>query len=100
MRLSVATVVLRSAIWACTSTAQCSIHNAAELDEEAVTRRLDEPAVTHGDSRLEQLGPYRPEGLESTALIRPDQPRNIPIQNIVLSPTSTSYFRTKVSLDG
>ena len=49
MRLSVATVVLRSAIWACTSTAQCSIHNAAELDEEAVTRRLDEPAVTFSD---------------------------------------------------
>jgi len=72
MRLSVDTVVLRSAIWACTSTAQRSIHNAAKLDEEAVTRRLDEPAVTFSESLSRTLGLYRLEGLEGAALVRPD----------------------------
>jgi hypothetical protein len=39
----------------CTSLAQRS-HHTAELDEEAVSDCLDQPAVMRGDHRIEQLG--------------------------------------------
>ena len=29
----------------------------------------------HGDRPFKQFSPYRPEGLERSALVRPDQPR-------------------------
>src|SRR6516162_4850168 len=51
------------------------IYHTAELDEEAVTRCLDEPAVMSGDLRIEQLSLYRLEPLEGTALVHPDQAR-------------------------
>ena len=33
-----------------------SIDHTAELDQQAITRRLDEPAVVRGDRRINQLG--------------------------------------------
>src|SRR5215467_12124966 len=69
IRLSLGTVVLRSAIPACTCRAMQSIHHAAELDEQAVSCRLDEPTVVRGDCRIEQLGPDRLEPCEGAALI-------------------------------
>jgi hypothetical protein len=32
------------------------IDHTAELDQQAITRRLDEPAVVRGDRRINQLG--------------------------------------------
>jgi hypothetical protein len=32
------------------------IHHTTELDEQAIPRRLDEPAVMFGDLRIDQLG--------------------------------------------
>jgi hypothetical protein len=46
------------------------IHHTAELDEEAVTCCLDEPAVIRGDRWTEQLDLDRLERLESTVLVR------------------------------
>jgi len=51
------------------------VDHATELDEEAVARRLDQPAVMCGDRRIDQLGQDRLESLEGTVLIRPDQAR-------------------------
>ena len=50
-----------------------SIHHTAELDQQPVTRRLDEPAVVRGDGRIKQLGPDGFEPRESVALVCPDQ---------------------------
>jgi len=51
------------------------IYHTAELDEEAVTHRLDEPAVMRGDRRIDQLGPDRRGLSESAALVLSHQPR-------------------------
>jgi len=51
------------------------IHRSAELDEQAVARRLDEPSIVRRDLRIKQLGPDRPEPLERASLVRSDQPR-------------------------
>src|ERR1700730_2324959 len=67
-------VALRHAGLQLARTAQC-IHHTAELDEEAVTCRLDEPTVMLGDLRIHQLGPDRLEVSESAALVHPYQPR-------------------------
>ena len=44
------------------------IHQRASLSQ-----RLDEPAIMRSGRRIEQFGPDRPEALESTTLVRPDQ---------------------------
>ena len=49
------------------------IHHAAKLDEQPITRRLNEPAIVRGDRRINQFGADRLERLESPALVRPDQ---------------------------
>src|SRR5215470_11169632 len=45
-----------------------NVDDAAELGEKAVTGRLDQPAVMLGDLRIENLGLYIFEGLESSSL--------------------------------
>ena len=55
-------------------TPQC-VHDTAELGEEAITRRFEEPAVMRGDLRIEQLVADRFDRLESAVLVCPDQPR-------------------------
>jgi len=47
----------------------------AQAATPAVNLHLDQPAVMRGNSRPEQLGLYRVEGLDGTALVGPDQPR-------------------------
>ena len=47
------------------------IDHAAELDEQAITRRLDEPAMMFSDLRIDQLGPDRREPSESAAFVCP-----------------------------
>ena len=49
------------------------IHHAAELNDQAVTRRLDEPAGVRGDRRTNQPNPDGLQPCEGAALIRPDQ---------------------------
>ena len=49
------------------------IDHTAKLDEQPVTRRLDEPAIVRGDRGINQLGPDRLQGLKSAALVRSDQ---------------------------
>src|SRR6516225_4383399 len=49
------------------------IHYAAELDQQAVTRRLDEPTVVRADLWIYQLGPDCLQRLESAALVCSDQ---------------------------
>jgi len=50
---------LRSAIPACTSVAQRRASTTAELDEQSVTRRLDQPAIVRSNRRINQLGSDR-----------------------------------------
>src|SRR6516225_187801 len=45
----------------------------AELDEQAITRRLDEPSIVRGDRRVNQFGADCLQRLEGAALVRPDQ---------------------------
>jgi hypothetical protein len=56
-RLSAGVVALRLTMPACTSFAQRSVHHTAELDQQTITRRLDQPAIVRGDRRINQLGP-------------------------------------------
>jgi hypothetical protein len=39
------------------------IYRTAKLNEDAVTRGFDQPAVMFGNLRVEQFGPYRLEAL-------------------------------------
>jgi hypothetical protein len=49
------------------------IYHTAELDEQPIPSRLDQPAIVRGDRRINQLGPDCLQRLESAALVRPDQ---------------------------
>jgi len=49
------------------------IDHTAELDEQPVTRRLDEPTIVRGDRRINKFGADDLQRLESAALIRSDQ---------------------------
>jgi len=49
------------------------VDEAAELDEQTVTGRLDEPTVVRGDRRINQLDADRLQRFEGAALVRPDQ---------------------------
>src|SRR5438034_9571280 len=64
---------LRSPVPACTSltqrSAKQSIHHTAELDEQAIARRLDEPAVMVSDLGMEHLGVQRLEPAERLFLV-------------------------------
>jgi len=54
--------------------AQC-IDDTTELDEQAVARRFDQPAVMRGDRRVDHFGADGPEPIESTGFIGSDQSR-------------------------
>jgi hypothetical protein len=47
------------------------IHHTAELDEQTVTRCLDEPTIVRSDRRVNQLGPDGLERLEGAASSAP-----------------------------
>jgi hypothetical protein len=49
------------------------IHHTAKVDKQAITRRLDQPAIVRGDRRIEQLSSDRLQSLEGAALVCPDQ---------------------------
>ena len=49
------------------------IDHTAELNQQAITRRLDQPAIVRGHGRVNQLGADRLERRESAALVRADQ---------------------------
>ena len=69
MRSSLGTTVFRSAMPACTAVAQ-RIDDTAKLDEQAVTRRLDETAVVLGNFWIHQFAPQRFEAFERAFLVR------------------------------
>jgi len=49
------------------------IDHTAELDQQAIARCLDEPAVVRGDRRINQLGADSLQRLEGAAFVRADQ---------------------------
>jgi hypothetical protein len=49
------------------------IDDTTELNEQAVTRRLDQPAVMRGDRRVDQFGADGPEPPESAGFVRANQ---------------------------
>src|ERR1700720_1803759 len=74
MRLSGGNRVLLSARAACISAAQ-RVDDAGELNQDAVTGRLDDAAVMAGDFRIDHLDAKRPEAAERPFLIGFDQAR-------------------------
>src|SRR5262249_32855508 len=51
------------------------IDHTGELDEQAITRRLDKPTVVRSDCRIEQPAADGLQGLEGAALVGPNEPR-------------------------
>ena len=76
MRLSGATSALRSTIALWTSMAQVHcVDHAAEFDDAAVARALDDAAVMHGDGRIDQVAAQRPKPSEDPIFVRTRKPR-------------------------
>src|SRR5580700_9184514 len=69
MRRSSGTPALRSTIAFCTS-ATHGIDDAAKLDDAAVTRALDDPAMMHGDGRIDQVAAKRSKPGKNAILVR------------------------------
>ena len=51
------------------------VHDAAEFDDAAVARALDDAAVMHCDGRVDQVAPQGPKAGEDSILIRTRKPR-------------------------
>jgi hypothetical protein len=47
---------------------------AAELDEQPVAGGLDQPAAMRSDRRVDHFAPNRPEPVEGSFFVGPDQP--------------------------
>ena len=50
------------------------IDDAAELDDAAIAGALDDPAVVHGDDRVDQVAAERPEPGENPVLVGSGKP--------------------------
>ena len=51
------------------------VDDAAELDNAAVAGALDDPAMMHGDGRVDQIAAQRPKPSENPVLVRARKPR-------------------------
>ena len=51
------------------------VDDAAELDNCAIAGALDDPAVMHGDGRIDQVASERPQPRQNPVLVGPGEPR-------------------------
>ena len=51
------------------------VDDTAELDNRAVPRALNDPAMMHGDGRVDQIAAQRPEPSKDAILVRASEPR-------------------------
>ena len=51
------------------------VDDAAELDDAAIAGALDDAAMVHGDSRIDQVASERPQPRQNPVLVGPGKPR-------------------------